>query len=196
MVSCGRPAATPGSRRRRHPRSRPASLAAADADADAATAAARGEWSRVSMMVREAARALRTDACEPVVGKEALVVVGLAPQRVVGPEGTEQRWGHVAPVGHHKHGQPRVQRVERGVPHDRDRAGEQRLQSTGRAVPMPCPHAHTQHAHAHAHAQHNMHMHVRCTCGAPPKCGARRRRCRAVRVRSDGAPWPRGTARL
>ena len=56
MVSCGRPAATPGSRRRRHPRSRPASLAAADADADAAAADARGEWSRVSMMVRKAAR--------------------------------------------------------------------------------------------------------------------------------------------
>ena len=88
-------------------------------------------------MVREAARAVRTYACEPVVGKEALVVVGLAPPRVVCPKGSEQRRGHVGPVGHHQHGQPRVEGMERGVPHDRDRASEQRLQSIGRAVLMP-----------------------------------------------------------
>eukprot|EP00964_Phaeocystis_antarctica_P041158 scaffold23527_cov61-Phaeocystis_antarctica.AAC.4 len=127
-------------------------------------------------MVREAARAVRTDACEPVVCKEALVIVGLAPPRVVCPKGTQQRRGYVGPVGHHQHGQPRVEGVERGVTHDRDRAGEQRLRSVGRAVPMPC--------RCGAYA-----VHMQCRCNAH---AVRMRRGRASHVRCASTPLPRG----
>ena len=60
--------------------------------------------------------------------------------------------------------------------HDRDRAGEQRLRSVGRAVPMPC--------RCGAYA-----VHMQCRCNAH---AVRMRRGRASHVRCASTPLPRG----